>query len=419
MNRKFKQTVIDKIPEDWVKKTLGELVTFQRGHDLPQRERKTGPYPIIASNGIVGYHNEYKAKGPGVTIGRSGNLGKPFYVDRDYWPHNTTLYSIEFHNSDPRFVYYFLKTMNLKNFNAGSAVPTLNRNHIHPIEVIIPKDILEQRAIAKILSDLDEKIELNHQMNQTLVFIAQAIFKHWFVDFEFPNDDGKPYKSSGGKMVKSELGNIPAGWEVRTCKEALLTIESGSRPKGGIGSYSEGIPSIGAENIFGLGQYDYPRTKYVPIDFYNQMTTGHIKSEDVLLYKDGAQLGRKSIFMDNFPFAECCINEHVFILRPKEVITATYLYLWLDQDWMTNEIVNLNANSAQPGINRDGVNSLLIIIPNVSVIKMFGNKVKPVFSRIFSNCLESNNLSQIRDSLLPKLMAGKIRGPVEVNQNAR
>ena len=104
---KFKDTEIGLIPEDWEETTLGSVVTFQRGYDLPLKDRKEGPYPIIMSNGIGGNHNEFKVKGPGITIGRSGNLGQPFYTEKDYWPHNTTLYVKKFENSNPKFMYYF------------------------------------------------------------------------------------------------------------------------------------------------------------------------------------------------------------------------------------------------------------------------------------------------------------------------
>jgi len=183
---KFRETEIGKIPEGWEETTLGAVTTFQRGYDLPLKNRKDGPYPIVMSNGIGGYHNEFKVNGPGVTIGRSGNLGEPFYSDKDYWPHNTTLYIKRFNNAYPKFMYYFLKGLRLNRFNAGSAVPTLNRNHIHPIPIIFPIKINEQKAITKILSDLDEKIELNNQTNKTFEAIGQALFKRWFVEFEFP-----------------------------------------------------------------------------------------------------------------------------------------------------------------------------------------------------------------------------------------
>jgi len=131
----------------WEEKKINDLVTFQRGYDLAKSNFKDGPYPVIGSNGLIGKHNEYKAKAPGVTIGRSGNIGEPLYVESDYWPHNTTLFSLKFHNSYPKFIYYLLKTVNLNNFNAGSAVPTLNRNHIHPIKVIVPHFLMNKKEL--------------------------------------------------------------------------------------------------------------------------------------------------------------------------------------------------------------------------------------------------------------------------------
>lgn len=394
---------------NWKTLKLGDIVTFQRGFDLPKSNFKTGNYPVIGSNGIIGHHNKYKAKGPGITIGRSGNLGEPYFIEGDYWPHNTTLFSLKFNNSYPKFIYYLIKRIKLNRFNAGSAVPTLNRNHIHPIKVIIPKDINEQKLISNILSSLDEKIELNNKINSILERISQTIFKHWFIDFEFPNEQGKPYKSSGGEFIDSGLGKIPKGWEVLYLKDVLGSLESGSRPKGGVDVFSNGIPSIGAENILGLGVYDYSKTKYVPEDFYNSMKTGKIINGDVLLYKDGAKIGRKSIFMFGFPFRKCCVNEHVFILRSNEKVTPIYLYFWLEKPEITNFIINLNSNSAQPGLNRVGVESVKILKPEAKILNKFNSILVPIFEKIFLNCLQNQTLSQVRDTLLPKLITGKIR----------
>ena len=138
------------------------------------------------------------------------------------------------------------------------------------------------------------------------------------------------------------------------------------------------------------------------------MKKGKIKDKDVLLYKDGAQLGRKSLFMKGFPFETCCINEHVFILRTNSNLSPYYLYFWLDQDWMTNEIINLNSNSAQPGINQKDVKSLPILIPSDNIMDKFHEIVSPGMEIIFDNALEIKKLSQLRDTLLPKLMSGEI-----------
>src|SRR5690625_5088941 len=129
---------------------------------------KPGSYPVVGSNGIIGYHNEFTTNSPCITIGRSGNVGKPHITYLKSWAHNTTLYIDDFKDNNPEFVYYFSKSLNLGYYAGGSAVPTLNRNHIHPLEVYFPNSLHKQEAIANILSTLDNKIELNNQINQTL-----------------------------------------------------------------------------------------------------------------------------------------------------------------------------------------------------------------------------------------------------------
>jgi len=397
---------------EWKEIKLGELLNFRRGHDLPKTKMLDGIIPVVGSNGIIGFHNEVTTKAPCLTIGRSGNIGNPCYINKDCWAHNTSLYVDDFKGNDPKYLYYLLKTLNLGHYGGGSAVPTLNRNHIHPIEIKATINLAEQKAIAHILSTLDDKIEVNNQINKTLENMAQAIFKQWFVDFEFPNEDGEPYKSSGGEMIASELGMIPKGWEVKELVDVLETLEAGNRPKGGAGNLTEGIPSIGAENIIGLGKYDYSKEKYVTEEYFAKMNKGKVNPGDVLLYKDGAQLGRKTMFMNGFPHKKCCINSHVFILRTNDMLTQSYLYFWLDQDWVTQSIINLNANSAQPGINQSKLKTLKILTPKFNYVEMFDVIIKSLLNKLFENCIENNALHKTRDALLPKLMSGEIRVPL-------
>ena len=315
---------------------------------------------------------------------------------------------------DNNFMFYMMnyKKNEIENIAGGSTFKEVSGKTVKEFKIPIPP-LDEQKAIAKVLSDLAEKIETNNKINKKLEEMAQAIFKQWFVDFEFPNEDGKPYKSSGGEMVESELGMIPKGWEYKKLDDVLNTIEAGNRPKGGAGNLTEGIPSIGAENIIGLGKYDYSKEKFVTEDYFNSMKKGIVQSKDVLLYKDGAQLGRKTMFMDGFPHEKCCINSHVFILRSNNSISQSYLYFWLDQDYMTQNIINLNANSAQPGINQIQVKSLNILVPTKEIIEKFELTVNSLLDKLFVNCKENTKLANIRDTLLPKLMSGEIRVPLD------
>jgi type I restriction enzyme S subunit len=265
---------------NWKKYKLGDLVTFQRGHDLPQTEFVDGKYPIVASNGIIGYHNEFTTTAPGLTVGRSGNIGKPFFINEDFWAHNTTLYVKEFKNVEPKFIYYLLQTINLSDYNSGSAVPTLNRNYIHPIEIEIPESIAEQQVIASVLSSLDDKIELNRRQNETMEKIAQAIFKHWFVDFNFPDEKGKPYKDSGGEMVESELGLIPKGWRVGSISE-FITVKGGTHdsPK----SSNKGYFLITSKHI-GKFELDFSQAYLISEkDFTDVNKRSQVDKNDILI----------------------------------------------------------------------------------------------------------------------------------------
>lgn len=152
---------------DWKDCQLGDILTFQRGHDLPKKQMVSGEYPVVGSNGVIGYHNAYTTEAPSVTIGRSGNTGNPFIVYGRSWSHNTTLYIKEFKGSDPVYVYYLLKALNLGNFAGGSAVPTLNRNHIHTLDISVPQ-LPEQVEIGYTLQALDNKIANNSKINHHL-----------------------------------------------------------------------------------------------------------------------------------------------------------------------------------------------------------------------------------------------------------
>jgi type I restriction enzyme S subunit len=211
------------------------------------------------------------------------------------------------------------------------------------------------------------------------------------------------------RLVDSELGEVPEGWRVGTLGQVLGELVSGARPKGG--AAQEGVPSIGAENVIGLGRYDFSKEKYVPRDFFNELQRkgAAVRPGDVLLYKDGAQIGRKTYFDRGFPHAECAVNEHVFILRAKHRRYQRYLFFWLDQDWMTHEIISLNSNSAQPGINQQGVRGLPLLIPPDSVVEAFDHVSKALTDRLFAACLENRTLAALRDALLPKLIRGEIR----------
>lgn len=175
----------------------------------------------------------------------------------------------------------------------GSAQPQANVPVIKNFEFLLPP-LATQKKISSFLLKIESLIENNKRKIEILEKMARLIYREWFVEFRFLG-----YKRV--KFADSELGKIPECWQPKKLVDVLSTIESGSRPKGGIDVNETEIPSIGAENILGLGKYNYSKEKYISKKFFENMTSGIIKNKDVLLYKDGAKIGRKSYFRNNFP----------------------------------------------------------------------------------------------------------------------
>lgn len=160
----------------WKKVRLGDACVFQRGFDLPQSQMICGDYPVMGSNGVIGWHNEFTTEAPSVTIGRSGSVGIPHFIKGRSWSHNTVLFVKDFKGNNPLFIYYLLFTLRLGEYGSGSAVPTLNRNIIHDIPIMLPP-LATQRKIAAVLGAIDDKIETNRKICANLEAQAQALFK--------------------------------------------------------------------------------------------------------------------------------------------------------------------------------------------------------------------------------------------------
>ena len=402
---------------DWPMVTLGEFAPFSYGKGLRKDIRNpAGHIPVFGSNGHVGWHDKALTDGPTVVIGRKGTVGAVHYSPAPCWPIDTTFFISGGDAELVRFKYYALGALGLGAMNTDSAVPGLNRDASHIRELRVPP-LSEQRAIARILGALDDKIELNRRMNETLEAMARALFRSWFVDFDpvrakmAGHDPNLPKPLADlfpDRLVNSELGAIPEGWEVKALKDELRDLLSGRRPRGG--AVNAGVPSIGAENVIGLGAYNYASEKYVPTDFFAGLRDkgADVRNGDVLLYKDGASIGRKTYFDYGFPHVECVVNEHVFILRLREPETQRYLFFWLDQPWMTQRIIALNSNSAQPGINKSGVRGLPMLLPPIGVLAAFNAQAGAITNRIFANCHEAHTLTALRDALLPNLVSGEL-----------
>ena len=305
--------------------------------------------------------------------------------------------------ADYRYVYYYLRRnyQHLALLANGGAQQNLNAQQIKDFNIILPQ-LPIQHKIANILWTIDDKIELNRRINDNLEQQAQALFKAWFVDFE-------PFKD--GEFVDSELGNTPKELPIVYIGDIPHNIESGKRPKGG--ATLEGVPSIGAENIKGLGYYDYSKTKYIPEEYAQTIKKGKINGYELLIYKDGGKPGyfipNFSIFGEGFPFSEMYINEHVFILDLMDAGYNAFAYFYMRTPYIMNQLNSIGGKAAIPGINTKDVECLPIFSKESSYVKRFGDIVLPIIKTILSNSLENAKLANLRDTLLPKLMSGELK----------
>ncbi|MBN2683097.1 MAG: restriction endonuclease subunit S [Bacteroidales bacterium] len=364
---------------NWKTYKIGDLVKFQRGHDLPKTKVVDGKYPIAGSNGIIGYHNEYTTEGPGITIGRSGNIGNPhIYMDK-FWAHNTTLYVKEFYKVNPVFFYYFLRTMDFALLNSGSAVPSLNRNYIHPFEVSIPTDLPTQKAIAEILSSLDDKIELNNQMNKTLEEMAQAVFT---------------------KMCSFE-DEMPDGWNIRQLGD-IIEVKGGTTPSTKIPEYWDG--DISWTSPKDLSNIQFP----VLLDTDKRITELGLKKissgllpKGTLLLSSRAPIGYLAI--SNIPVA---INQGYIAILCKKEVSNLFMLFWLKQNM--NKVLEKANGSTFLEISKTNFKQIEAIIPDKNRLKEFDIQAKELFEMIVLNEIQNQKIKEIRDTLLPKLLSGEI-----------
>jgi type I restriction enzyme S subunit len=405
----------------WVNTTLGDVLTLQRGFDLPEVERSPGPYPVIASNGPVGTHSKAMVEGPGVVIGRSGSLGGGQYIIDDFWPLNTTLWVKDFKGNDRRFCYYLLKSLDLAHFNAGSGVPTLNRNHIHPLPIFVPEDPVEQYAIGHILGALDDKIELNRQINQTLEAMARALFKSWFVDFD-PVRAKAEGRDTGlsqtldrlfpSEFESSDLGDIPRGWSVQSLREIAQVFSGGTPSKSNAEYWNGSLPWISPKAMNAI-HVDHSDETVTPVAVGNGTRLVHKGSVLVMVRGMGLHQGVR------ISQAQCDVtfNQDVKALVPNWGDGSFLLFALLDaSSYLFSKVQS--AGHGTGVLPTDALESLSFAVPPIQVRGTLLERLENWNSKIAANIRATETLIAIRDTLLPKLILGELRVPSTDRFNA-
>lgn len=389
---------------------LGDAVNFKRGYDLPESARRPGPYPVISSAGISGSHDEYRVRGEGVVTGRYGTLGEMHYYDGDYWPHNTALYVTDFKGNSPKYMYYLLTCLGRLNTGDKSAVPGVNRNDLHELVIPLIPGRTTQQKIAEILSALDAKIDLNNRINAELEALAKTIYDYWFVQFEFPNDKGRPYKTSGGRMAWNETlkREIPIGWRACSLGEVILRSGTGLNPRdnfelGRGNNYYVTIKNVNDGRIVLDDKCDRVDDDALEIiDRRSQLRPGDV------LFTSIEPVGVTYLIHEK-P-TNWNINESVFTLRPNTtMISSEYLLLLVSSQEMKAFTKNSSSGSIHKGIRHGVLKSFNFGYANKSLIDDFSVILRPILTKTHALDLENQELTRLRDWLLPMLMSGQVR----------
>jgi type I restriction enzyme S subunit len=397
------------IPEGWEVKKIGDIGKVITGKTPSTKEKKYWGhgYPFVTPSDIADFDTRYNygaerevteewlkvAKNSllpkdavcfvciGSTIGKMCLLKEPSFTNQQI---NSVVVD---EDSDSMFTYYLFrkkqKDIRSTYGGGGAAKDIVSKSTFENIDLILPVRKEEQASIAKILSDLDSKIETNHHMNKTLEAIGRAVFKRWFVDFEFPNEEGKPYKSSGGEMINSELGEIPKDWEVKSVGD-VLELAYGRALK-------ETVRQAGSTPVYGSnGQIGWHNEKLVKGP---GIVVGRKGNPGTVLWSE----------TDFFPI------DTTFYVVPKDTAKSLYYLFYV----LKNQgLASLSADSAVPGLNRNIVYMNPILVPTPTTLSQFDAIIRGLFYKVQNNNEQIAILSQLRDSLLPKLMSGKIRVPV-------
>lgn len=360
-----------------MKQRLSEFITLQRGFDLPASQRVFGKVPVVASTGIVAWHNQAKVKAPGVVIGRSGSIGGGQFVEQDFWPLNTTLYVKDFKGNNPRYAYYALKTIDFSAFNAGAGVPTLNRNHIASIEIeVLPLPI--QDRIAGILSDYDSAIANCRKQIALLEEAAMRLYREWF-------KDGKGEKKRLEEFIYFQEGPGIRNWQY---------VEN------------DGTRFINIRCI-NNGDIDIKNANMISNEEANGRYCHFLLREGDIVMSCSGTLGRCAIVRnDHLPL---CLNTSVIRFCPKiSSYDYAFVYCYLTSSDFLDAQKSMANGAAQLNFGPKHLKQITLTIPDREKRFHFNDVVMPMLKMKNSLFSDIRTLTEARDRLLPKLMSGEI-----------
>lgn len=326
--------------KEWHTKKLGEVATLQRGFDLPTHHRVSGDIPLVTSSGVSDTHTKSAVRGPGVATGRSGSIGKVFFIEGDFWPLNTVLYVKDFHGNDPRFVYRLLEHFDLKRFATGSGVPTLNRNFVHDEVVSVPPLAEQQRIVAV----LDEA----------------------FADLAIAKANAEKNLQNAHALFEVQLEAVFAqAWrgELVTLADLTTEITDGDHvppPKS-----STGVPFITIRNVNkATRQINFADTFMVPRSYYDRLQSSKKPRLGDVLYTVTGSFGIPVLVPESVEF---CFQRHIGLIRPNRLINSSWLYYLLLSPQIFSQADDRATGAAQRTVTLKSLRSF--VAPRVPMLR--------------------------------------------------
>lgn len=381
---------------------LQELMKIKYGKNQKKVEDENGEFPILGTGGVMGYANKFLYDKPSVLIGRKGSISKVKYIDKPFWTVDTLFYTeINENKALPLYIYYYLSQIDFNYYNEGTTIPSLRTETLNKIEIYLP-NIKVQNKIVDFFSNIDKKIELNTKIISNLEQLSQTFFEHWFIDFEFPNEEGKPYKSSGGEMVESELGEIPKGWDILKLSDITTLLKKTFNP-----SKTEVTEVL----HFSLPAFD--KNQLPTLDEVSTIKSNKwiIEENCVVFSKMNPKTPRIWLTNINEKMINVASSEFV-VLQSKTVEENSFIYS-LCKSNSFNEYLISNATGS--------TNSRQRVTPTIAlsykfplsreIMKLYGSTIVGISEKIKDLYKECETLQQLRDTLLPKLLSGEIEIP--------
>jgi len=357
---------------EWKNTKLEEVLTFGNGKVKP---KNNGAIPIYGGNGILGFGNKSNYDGETIIIGRVGAYcGSVYYENKPIWVSDNALSAKPKGKNNAKFLYYFLKQIDLNQWAGGSSHPLVTQTLLNSLEFSICINPNTQASTASILSSLDDKINLLHRQNATLEKMGETLFRQWFIE-----DAKEREKTKIGLVLETVLGGTPSTNNSKYWDGTIPWINSGEVNNFRILKPTKFITELALVES---------NTKLLPIG-----TT--------VLAITGATLGQISLLE-----ISTCANQSVVGIIPNEIYPKEYVFLWIK--YMIDEIILNETGGAQPHINKNDVNETEILIPCNDDLEFIESKIKPLFKKISINSFQINTLVELRDSLLPRLMSGEI-----------